>query len=509
MCPYVLYTELTSVRTPAGAAHIAFPASSKDAVSSFFVRALKAGGKFHGEPKTRDSDSGYYSAAILDFDGNSIEAVYRPSSSSAKSEVSVSPRGLLMEGSVVSKSSSRVSAAKPESYIAPKSVARSPESQVSKASAADRAAPYVTSQQQPERSTAPTYIMQTNQKTDDGKAAKTIVGTLIGAAAGAAIAYAMSKGDSQSSESVSPLQEAPRESAQLPPPSQTQSQAPPQTLESPHGYKFIEAPPARSTYSQNDGRPMLTRSVTSKNPRASTIYEGTEFIPQPGPSESVYLDDHGRRASDGSVYSTRDIPLRAIEYTPGSYPCNPSTLISSFHDKPRQMSTGSIHSSSTIKPSKSTSHQDTHSAYYSIPKSQAPSTASSTRTARKVPLPQGSSPSISSYRSTPKSLLSARNVALPESVAGNSAVPEEFVTPDDSVSQVGGGERRSTTHSHRSKTGSRASRRSSKFDEPVRPSDSVSQVSSHVSQRTLKAGADLGGSKAGSKVSSRRGSQAW
>lgn len=62
---------------PAGAAHVAFPASSRAQVQDFFVAALKAGGKIHGEPCQRDA-SGYYSAAVIDFDGNSIEAVYRP-----------------------------------------------------------------------------------------------------------------------------------------------------------------------------------------------------------------------------------------------------------------------------------------------------------------------------------------------------------------------------------------------------------------------------------------------
>ena len=419
-----------------------------------------------------------------------------------------------MEGSVVSKSSSKVSSVKStsiksESFYSPNSTARSPESQVSRGSAAvDRAAPSVTSQQTAQRAPAPTYIVQSHQKTDDGKAAKTIVGTLIGAAAGAAIAYAMSKGDSESSESIPPPQEATQRYAQLPAPSHiSSSQAPPEALES-QGYRFIEAPPARSTYSQLDQRPTMARSVTSKNPRASTIYEGTE----PGQPENFYIEDQGRRASEGSVYSTRDLPLRAIEYQPDNYPCNPSTLISSFKDRPRQMSAGSIYSSSTIKPSKS-NHPDSHSTYYSIPKSQTPSTASSTRTARKVPLPQGSTPSISSYRSSSKSQLSARDIPLPGSVNGSSIIPEDHVIPNDSISQVGGESKRSThSHSHRSqhsKLGSQASKKSSKFDEPVRPSDSVSQVSSH-SQRTVKAsGSVAGGSKAGSKASSRRGSQAW
>lgn len=62
---------------PAGAAHVAFPAASHAHVQAFFLAALKAGGKIHGEPAQRDA-TGYYSAAVIDFDGNSIEAVYRP-----------------------------------------------------------------------------------------------------------------------------------------------------------------------------------------------------------------------------------------------------------------------------------------------------------------------------------------------------------------------------------------------------------------------------------------------
>lgn len=68
---------------PVGAAHVAFHAPSKTAVQQFFTAALKAGGNIHGEPAVRDSD-GYYSAAVIDFDGNSIEAVFRPDFSENK-----------------------------------------------------------------------------------------------------------------------------------------------------------------------------------------------------------------------------------------------------------------------------------------------------------------------------------------------------------------------------------------------------------------------------------------
>ena len=589
---------------------------------------MKAGGKIHGEPKLRDPGSGYYSAAVIDSDGNSVEAVYRPSISSARSEATGPDIPLLESGSVVSKASSRASSAKPESIAPPRSEARS---SVSKATTAvDRAAPSeysvppsekpapsVTTREVHQPVSSPTYVVNhtthttQTQKSDDGNpTAKTIVGSLIGAAAGAALAYAWtSSGDSESpsSESTAPPQHSPHEWAALPSPG---SQAPSQAQE-PGFFRAIEAAPAKSTYSQSEFRPTLTRSVTSKNPRASTIYEGTEYAPPKSQVGSVYTDENGRRASDGSVYSgIKDLPLRAIEYAPSvrseSQHGNSKapSLISSFVDQSRAMNDDnrSVYSSSTAKPSKA-NYQDDRSCYYtpsnhsSASKSKAGgSTASSNRTARNIPLPEGSVASFTSYRSGAKSGVSARDVPLPKgsvassyrsgakshvsardvplpegsvassyrsgaksyvsardvplpqgSVASFSTsrsgakshvsardvpLPESVVgvdvnthvTPDDSISQidVGDDDRKSSYSAHRSKTGgSRASKPASKFNEPVRPSDSVSQISSHSksSQRTVKASGHgpptmvaggSGGSKVGggSKVSSsRRASQ--
>lgn len=496
--------------------------------------ALKAGAKIHGEPKERDPLSGYYSAAVIDFDGNSIEAVYRSGNSVVASEVGGPTIALLENESVVSKSSKASTIKAAESIAPPRSEVKS--HAVSKApTAVDRTVPSVVSHKS--HGPPPSYATQTVQKTDDGsKAAKTIVGTLIGAAAGAAIAYAMVKGDSQSSSSEPTTNPPPQytpESHQLIAPSQIshseeQRQQP--------TYRAIEAPPPRSVYTSPSGpRSTLTRSVTSKNPRASTIYEGTEF----------FLDENGRRASDGSIFSIpEDLPLRAIEYPPPSndsqqrYPCNPSTFISSYAaDKPRgPAGPGSVQSASTIKASHASiqrrhSHDDrdqysTYShrsqiynassshSHHSMSKSQTKtpdgtgSTASSTRTARNIPLPTGSSATY--YSANPgnggRSFVSARDVPLPDSVVDLDV--DSHVTPDDSISQVGSRSGGRSTHSHRSshsKAASRASKHSSKskFDDPVKPADSVSQVS-RASQRTVKAG---GGSKAPSKASSRRGSQ--
>lgn len=432
----------------------------------------------------RDAESGYYSAAVIDVDGNSIEAVYRPGNSvrAVKSKVKGPAMALLKTGSVVSKAS-KVNSVKPESVVSYRSAAKSEaKSRVSKApTMVERETQY----------SGPTNVMQTKEqqpkKTDDGtKAAKTIVGTLLGAAAGAAIAYSMVKGDSQSSESdPSQHRSLARELLHLAA-SQTSAAAQPPAQE--QAYRAIEGGPARSYYSEQDGRSTVSRSVASKNPRASTVYEGgSKYFT---PAESVYLDESGRRASSGSVYSTREVqlPLRAIEYPPpldrsNTFPCNPSTIVSSFADKPRHMDQESVYSSSTIKgSSKSKSHAGSHV-------------------------------SSSSRRSgATKSTVSARLVPLPESVEPTSTVffdadetESSYITPDDSVSQVGSGGRPSYLH-HSSR--SHGSRRS-KFDEPVKPSDSVSQVSSnmsHSSHRTVRAHGS-GASMAASRVGNRRGSQ--
>ncbi|KAJ5566335.1 hypothetical protein N7535_007973 [Penicillium sp. DV-2018c] len=525
--------------SPPGAVHVAFPAPSKDAVGSFFISALKAGGKIHGEPKLRDSQSGYFSAAVIDFDGNSIEAVYRSRSRSSNASIASAsetsgPTMALLESSsrsVVSKASSRASTVKAPSSIAPRSeagsIARS--HAVSKApTIIDRAAPSVVSQGPPP-SYSNTDTMQRGPpaqapaqapKVDDGtKAAKTIVGTLIGAAAGAAIAYAMVKGDSQSEEKTSHQHH--HQQQQAPPNtsvpfisnfpqikaaaqsffSDTQSNPHPES-ESESQYRALEAPhPPRST---------LTRSVTSKNPRASTIYEGTDFY-------------NTRRASEGTIYSIPedgDIPTRAIEYHPprpssmstassshrqsgsgsGSKSKSGTTFISSYHEsQPRAASVHSVHSASTIKaPPRRHSHDDgngsvvshrSHRSGHSRSSRHAQekerdgdrdrqtiisSTSTSLRSPRNIPLPTGST---ATYYSTPgagsgsgvggrskDSYVSARDVPLPESVLGLD-VEVESVGPEDSISQVGfgagsGSERRSS-HSHRSHRSHRREREGS------------------------------------------------
>jgi predicted lactoylglutathione lyase len=56
--------------------HLAFQAENPGTVNLFHETAIKAGGKCNGAPGKRKYHHNYYSAYVLDPDGNNIEAVY-------------------------------------------------------------------------------------------------------------------------------------------------------------------------------------------------------------------------------------------------------------------------------------------------------------------------------------------------------------------------------------------------------------------------------------------------
>lgn len=56
-------------------AHIAFLAPNREDVRGFHAAALAVGGRDNGAPGPRPYHPGYYSAFVLDPDGNNIEAV--------------------------------------------------------------------------------------------------------------------------------------------------------------------------------------------------------------------------------------------------------------------------------------------------------------------------------------------------------------------------------------------------------------------------------------------------
>ncbi|EXJ57246.1 hypothetical protein A1O7_07593 [Cladophialophora yegresii CBS 114405] len=214
---------------PAGAAHVAFPAASRANVQEFFVAALKAGGKIHGEPCQRDS-TGYYSAAVIDFDGNSIEAVHRPGLTGEANKENVDARSVVSHRTGSVKAPSTVGPAKsvvsqarskaPTTVAPPQSVVSQAKSQApSQMSAASTKTPEQT-QPKPSGDVLNTLINEarsaanvardlvtsfkgnvsstppsvpSNTATGGGiGAGEAIVGTLLGVAAGAALHYAFS-----------------------------------------------------------------------------------------------------------------------------------------------------------------------------------------------------------------------------------------------------------------------------------------------------------------------------
>ncbi|KRB97335.1 VOC family protein [Duganella sp. Root198D2] len=54
--------------------HLAFSAPNRDAVNAFYHAAIDLGAEDNGPPGPRVSDANFYSAFIIDLDGNNIEA---------------------------------------------------------------------------------------------------------------------------------------------------------------------------------------------------------------------------------------------------------------------------------------------------------------------------------------------------------------------------------------------------------------------------------------------------
>ena len=411
---------------PAGAAHVAFPASSHRRVERFFTAALKAGGKIHGEPAIRDS-SGYYSAAVIDFDGNSIEAVFRPTFSddkentSAKSSISRKApsdfdrsfrdraREKAISGDILDNIFAEVRSA---------------------ADLARKAMKHV-------RPTPTTYRSEPLLSTSNSSGnAHAVVSTLLGVAAGAAMTYAFSASDSKDDHSDQ-YRRAHRSMA---------------------GANDVASHPSGSSISRGRGShrnsPPSEDYVTveeieyrSSHPPHSRRHS-TSGIPL-----ADYHDNRSSSSSQASSNRSRFQPIRMIEAPPSS---------PSHHSASRSHNSGS--QTSTIKPHRqaSMSGSERSSKTKSYPPSAFPggypTPPSSVSTARRQPLPL--SRSNSSYHS---------NGQRSRSMSRRQGQPDEYpVSPS---------RRNSTYNTPDDRSTGGKSSRGSIMDEEVRPEDSISQVS--------------------------------
>lgn len=83
---------VTDQGAPTGRMHFAFQANDRETVERFYRAALAAGGQDNGAPGERPYHPGYFSAYVLDPDGNNVEAVFHgPARRSAPSVILETP----------------------------------------------------------------------------------------------------------------------------------------------------------------------------------------------------------------------------------------------------------------------------------------------------------------------------------------------------------------------------------------------------------------------------------
>jgi catechol 2,3-dioxygenase-like lactoylglutathione lyase family enzyme len=76
---------------PTEGIHLAFQAADEDAVRRFHEAGLAAGGTDNGPPGERHYHAGYFSAYVLDPDGNNVEAVYHGPARRSAASVVITP----------------------------------------------------------------------------------------------------------------------------------------------------------------------------------------------------------------------------------------------------------------------------------------------------------------------------------------------------------------------------------------------------------------------------------
>ncbi|KAJ9666531.1 hypothetical protein H2201_003454 [Coniosporium apollinis] len=461
----------------AGAAHIAFSAPGRIAVRDFYTAALNAGGRPHGAPGVRDQENGHFNAAVLDFDGNSIEVVYREDSTPEEAGSVVGHSRVLTWRKSVTESlgdarsvvsSSTVRTARKDSVIAGPAAPRS----IAPSAIARSEANTLT------RSVSAPVVQQSSISVGGDDACKKIIGTLLGAAAGAAVAYAMCKGeeDSARAEAVAyaasqassrKLVEAPLQEAQ---PQPTYESPDPKRLHrnfsdtesfysTPDRYqRAIAAAPARSYHS-----PTYISVPPTQAPQ-QTI----EYIP----AASV-VSARSHRSAKRSVSSP--IPTAAHSTVSKTR----STLISTFvpDEAPRALPAPSEHSVHSSGSKARSSH--TAASKYSSRRSSA----------SQVPLPESKPPSIIG------SIIGRGDeeyAVLPDD--------NDSVAPSDSISNAGSrrsshsksskhskhskSSRHSEGRSHRSSSGKSTTSRREEL-EVVRP-DVVEEAESQVTVKPYK-----------------------
>lgn len=535
----------------AGAAHIAFTAPSTTAVRNFYTAALTAGGRPNGSPSNRSED-GHFNAAVLDFDGNSIEVVYR-GGPDFRDDGTVYEHSRVIEWQRRSVSESYREYRSTVSTSTRTSTSRAAPSEAGSKAATEvsKAAPSVA------RSvSAPAAVPQATNSDAGGSAAKQILGTLLGAAAGAAVAYAFVRSEQDSAKKESDfsafmdakntVKAAAGLFAQATGQTQPPTKEPPLAIEAPPAPQSVHRnidtesvhsstpPPAQSVYAQRqiEAAPASYYAASSVSRARSQVAEPLAIEYEP--AYSVAPSKAPTRLSSAQRSYTCPEPLmieqaRSVASTikPESvvstskrtksiaHSAAPSSFISSFVAD-NKSSTGSVHSHHSSRSKRSShTHTSKHSrveeeSSSSPPASEAPSKAHS-KASSKSPPPKPPSKAASLVSSVlgrnAKSVASKYDEDFIDDLEIEELTEDDFetVVPSDSISNVGSSRSHRSHRSHRSKKdkdveGSVVSKQSS--------SSKHSKHSSHRSHRSHKSrshhsGSDSENDDTKSKSSSR------
>jgi hypothetical protein len=449
---------------PAGSSHVAFSAPSRAVVREFYACALRAGGMRHGSPAARNSGEHCFNAAVLDFDGNSIEVIFHEDNPHVLLSANGNSRVLTWREKVgsqaddaksvmsartiqsVAQSAARKSlgaAASPSAIGTAKarSVAgsvRAPSFAGSKApsaagsvkarSVAGSVKPPTELSAQSVLATLQQSIMgATGSKLLDSKiemSPKTLAGTLLGAAAGAAVAYAMCKSEEDSARAEHEAYLASKRSSRV-------IELDPNRLVP--GLRAL--PPAPSHYSDASRRSAVRAIEGAPAPLMSHVPSNAGFLPDPVVALTAMESAHSRaHRADSRVSSSS------------------RTRVASVHGEDVEADARSVHSSRSHK-----SHRS-HSSHHSKAKS---STSKHTSSSKRRGSGHHHSRSSHALPSVPEDRVTSEESDYPPPedyvayVEDNSDL--DTVAPSDSISCAGSSR---SKRSKRSKTkGSKSSSR--------------------------------------------------
>ncbi|KAK5172870.1 uncharacterized protein LTR77_002990 [Saxophila tyrrhenica] len=464
--------------------HIAFTAHSQLAVRNCYAAALNAGGWPSGAPGKRNDECSCFNAAVTDPDGHTIEFIFRETPDGEACHSAAPPSEYTYAGAGTE------SIARSRYQDDDRSIASKASRAKSRAQTALDLASATSKSTRQSITSAPAPGLtrsRTEPLSTDGS--RKLVGTLLGAAAGAAIAYVAQQAERDSARQESEYARSRLSSARL---ARTRSnyERPAASRVSSSRSKITGrermAIEPRS-YSDDDFPDVMSRYTSSRRPepQRSRTYDAIEYSPRTASStRSARSERHRPQRSTTLPADLPDNFFQAPKLIAGSrYSSRRGSMpdeglkrhdsaVSVQSSRSRRSADGSRRSSasqaSTVKPSRRGSTYGS-AAEYPLPSSKASSSMSS---ALKRPLPASRA---SSYATG----LTAANISLPPSRYSDLAEESDgmddtkTIVPEDSISCIDFSTKSKSKHGR--STGRGSSRHSSSkrseadSDRTVRP----------------------------------------